>query len=271
MLGNNYTRILFLLLLCIVGVSLTIDGAQGALNALPEALDQIQKVEVCIHLYQQLLLTPDILISLDKITLSSHNLDAVKKLSELSGLDLIQSTTLVKYCLYKQMDSLAGIKFEMLASIICGFDNLKKILSRINLDKEYSVFYNLVLIFLLFYSNIIFFDPFYSLLDIYCLIGMVSKLPPSGGGGGSQFPFNYPNIEALTQAFYQLVRDFAYSVWQVSSGVVSTQFYSLGNAAVQVFAQNAGTAIVGLGVIGTTGYLVVTGPSNIFQILHNGL
>ena len=66
------------------------------------------------------------LINLNKITLSSHNFDAAKKLSELSGLDLIQSTTLVKYCLYKQMDSLVGIKFEMLASIISIFDNLKR-------------------------------------------------------------------------------------------------------------------------------------------------
>ena len=157
MLGDGYKRIFGLLLLCVVGASLSINGAQGALNALPEALDQIQRVEVCIYLYDQLLLTPDVLTNLDKITLSSHNLDAVKKLSELSGLDLIQSTTLVKYCLYKQMDSLAGIKFEMLGSIICGFDNLKKIISKINLDKQYSIFYNLVLVFLLFYSNIIYF------------------------------------------------------------------------------------------------------------------
>ena len=124
MVGNGYIRIVCLLILGGLGVSLTINGAQGALNALPEALNQIQKIEVCINLYQQLLLAPDVLTDLDKVTLSSHNLDAANKLSELSGLDLIQSIALVKYCLYKQMDSLAGIKFEMLASIVCSFDNL---------------------------------------------------------------------------------------------------------------------------------------------------
>lgn len=234
-------------------------------------------MEVCIDLYIQLLLTPDLLTILDKIPLSSHNFEAAKKLSVLSGLDLVQATVLVKYCLYKQMNSLAGIQFEMLGSIICGFDSLKKNLSKINLDKQHSVCYNFVLLFLLFSSNIMFFDPFYSLMDIYCLFGMVSKLPPSGGGNGWQPPSQslleraaHAAEDAIIEAIYRFFRNFADAVLEVGSGIISTRLYAFGSGAVQVFVQHTMNALLGLGVLGVSGYFVINGPSNVFQILQNG-
>lgn len=277
----------------VAGASMVVVGAQGAIAMLPKTLAEMQRIHECFTLYQEILATPDLIATLDTIHLSSYNLNAAKKVSEMSGFDLIQSIVLVKFCIYKHMNSLADIPLELVGSIIYNF-KFRQIINNSVVVVKKTIKYICYCFFLvsllnnLLNSNIIFFDPFYSLMDLYSLVAVVGKLPPSSGGGpgkGSggggpgkgnlEFPFNYPDgeefIRYLAEIFYMTMREFVNGFGQVIWGMIATQFYALGNRIVRRYAQQAGIALVGMGFLGTSIWMVHSGHQNFLQLLGHHL
>ena len=106
-------QLLIGLSLIAAGTSIMVYGVQGALSVLPEIISNLENKQACLELYEELASSPDIWNIVNNIKLAQTNLEAAKSLSNLSGLGEIQSQTLVKYCVYKNIPSLGGIDLHM--------------------------------------------------------------------------------------------------------------------------------------------------------------